>query len=221
MGQDQSSNSMTMGGLQNLQFNIKCTGKQFSKNATKSEKDAEKDIEKCKQAMQKGNIEVAKIYAQSAIRKKNESVNFIRLSARMEAVSSRLDTAIKMKQVTKAMGGMVKGMDKVLQGMNPEHVSRLMDTFEQQFENVDVASEYMSDAIGASASSSTPESEVTELMQKLADSNGMDLKAMMASNASVPGQTIPVQQQQATAQSTDPELDALSARIAALQSSKA
>lgn len=216
---------MSFNELQGLQFNIKFCGKQFSKNAKNSERDSDRDIEKCKQAMQKGNLEVAKIYAQSAIRKKNESVNFVKLSARMEAVASRLDTAIKMKMVTKAMGTMVKGMDKVLQGMNPEHISRLMETFETQFENVDVTSEYMQEAIGMSASSSTPESEVTELLQRVADTNGMDLKRMMASSASVPGQALPQapiqqQQQQAVAQSNDPDLDALSARIAALTSAK-
>ena len=202
---------------------MKFCGKQFSKNAKTSERDSDRDIEKCKQAMQKNNLEVAKIYAQSAIRKKNEAVNFIKLSARMEAVSSRLDTAIKMKMVTKAMGSMVKGMDKVLQGMNPEHISRLMETFETQFENVDVTSEYMQEAIGQSASSSTPESEVTELLQRVADTNNIDMKKMLGTNAAVPGQSLPAvstatQQQQ---QTNDPELDALSARIAALSASKA
>lgn len=213
---------MSLNELQNIQFNMKFCGKQFSKNAKTSERDSDRDIEKCKQAMQKNNLEVAKIYAQSAIRKKNEAVNFIKLSARMEAVSSRLDTAIKMKMVTKAMGSMVKGMDKVLQGMNPEHISRLMETFETQFENVDVTSEYMQEAIGQSASSSTPESEVTELLQRVADTNNIDMKKMMATTATVPGQSLPAvsTQAQATKETNDPELDALSARIAALSATK-
>jgi charged multivesicular body protein 1 len=211
--------------LQALQFNIKFVGKQFSKSSKTSERDAERDVERCKQAMQKGNLEVAKIYAQSSIRKKNESVNFVKLSARMEAVASRLDTAVKMKMVTRAMGTMVRGMDKVLQGMNPEHISRLMDTFEQQFENVDVASDYMQEAIGQSASSSTPDSEVTELLQRVADTNGLDLKRIMASSAAVPGQALPAAPAAVAAPaaqaSADPELDALSARVAALTAPRA
>lgn len=219
MGGEQST-GMSSSEMQNLQFQLKFVSKSFGKNAKTSEKDSEKDVERCKQAMQKGNVEVAKIYAQSAIRKKNESVNFIKLGARMEAVASRLDTAIKMKMVTKTMGSMVRGMDKVLQGMNPEHISRLMDTFEQQFENVDVASEYMQEAIGASSASATPDSEVTELMQRVADQNGLDMKRLMNDGVAVPGQQLPAVAQPAQSSQNDPELEAMSKQLAALQGAK-
>lgn len=221
MGGEQST-GISMTELQNLQFQLKFVSKQFAKNAKTSEKESDKDVDRCKQAMQKNNLEVAKIYAQSAIRKKNESVNFIKLGARMEAVASRLDTAIKMKMVTKTMGAMVKGMDKVLNGMNPEHISRLMDTFEHQFENVDVASEYMQEAIGASSSSATPDSEVTELLQRVADQNGLDMRKLMNESGTVPGQQLPAVAQPAVASSVqnDPELEAMSAKLAALQGAK-
>jgi len=46
------------------------------------------------------NIDGAKIYAENAIRKKNESLNFMRMSARVDAVSSRVQTAVAMKGVS-------------------------------------------------------------------------------------------------------------------------
>lgn len=51
------------------------------------------------QALQQGNTEGAKIYASNAIRKKNESLNLLRLSSRIDAVSSRVETAVTMRQV--------------------------------------------------------------------------------------------------------------------------
>jgi charged multivesicular body protein 1 len=206
---------MSLTELQNLQFNLKFVGRQFAKSSKTCERDEKKEIDKCKAAMQKGNMETAKIFAQTAIRKKNEAVNFIKLAARMDAVSSRLDTAIKMKMVTRAMGAMVKGMDKVLSGMNPEHISQLMDTFERQFENVDVASEYMQDAIGQSAASTTPESEVTSLMAQVADEHGLNVKHLIGSSATLPGTALPAVAQPA-AVDDDPELEAMSRRMAAL-----
>lgn len=44
-------------------------------------------------------MEVAKIHAENAIRQKNQSVNFLRMSARVDAVASRVQTAVTMKQV--------------------------------------------------------------------------------------------------------------------------
>ena len=51
------------------------------------------------QALQQKNIEGARIYAENAIRKKNEGLNFLRLASRVDAVSSKVQSAMMMKQV--------------------------------------------------------------------------------------------------------------------------
>ena len=40
-----------------------------------------------------------RIYAQNAIRKKHEALNYLKLSSKMDAAASRLDAAIKSQQV--------------------------------------------------------------------------------------------------------------------------
>ena len=51
-------------------------------------------------ALQQKNIEGAKIYAENAIRKKNEGLNFLRLASRVDAVSSKVQSAMMMKQAS-------------------------------------------------------------------------------------------------------------------------
>ena len=51
------------------------------------------------QAIQKGNLEGAKIHAENSIRQKNQALNYRRMSARIDAVSARVQTALTMKQV--------------------------------------------------------------------------------------------------------------------------
>lgn len=53
----------------------------------------------CQQALQQKNTEGARIYAENAIRKKNEGLNYLRMSARIDAVSQRVQSAMMMKQV--------------------------------------------------------------------------------------------------------------------------
>lgn len=48
-------------------------------------------------------MEGARIYASNAIRKKNESLNLLKLSSRIDAVASRVQTAITMRKVTYIM----------------------------------------------------------------------------------------------------------------------
>ena len=74
------------------------------------------------QALQKGNQEGAQIYAQNAIRKKTEGLNLLRLASRIDAVASRVETAVTMRSVTNSMGSVVKGMDKAMESMNLERV---------------------------------------------------------------------------------------------------
>lgn len=56
------------------------------------------------QALSQGNTEGARIYASNAIRKKTESLNLLRLSSRIDAVSSRVETAVTMRQARLGTG---------------------------------------------------------------------------------------------------------------------
>lgn len=75
-----------------------------------------------KKAIEKGNIEGAKIYAQNAIRKKGEALNYLKLASRLDAVVARLDTQAKMQGVTRSMAGIVKTLDKALAANNLDKV---------------------------------------------------------------------------------------------------
>ncbi|KAG5491348.1 hypothetical protein JIQ42_01247 [Leishmania sp. Namibia] len=184
---------MSVEKLYDIQFQLKFTAKQFAKNSARCEKEQKQEMYKCKQAMEKNNMEGARIYAQNSIRKKNEALNHLRLAARMDAVVSRLDTAIKMKTITKNMGQMVKGVDKVLLSMDPAKISKLMDTFEHQFETVDVTSAYMEGAIGQTTSTTTPEDEVNNLMSQVADEHGLDIREQLNGELQIKNSNLAVQ----------------------------
>ena len=53
------------------------------------------------------------------------------MASRLDACASRIETAVRMGQVTTSMQGVVKGMDKGLKSMNIEEISQTMDRFEQ------------------------------------------------------------------------------------------
>jgi len=127
------------------------------------------------QAIQQGNSEGARIYGQDAIREKNQALNHIRMASRLDACCSRIDTAVRMNQVTKGMQGVVKGMDKSLQSMDIDKLSKLMDKFEQQFEDLDVKTGYMEGTMNATTAVSTPSEQVDELIGKVADENNLEL----------------------------------------------
>ncbi|RIB12094.1 Snf7 family [Gigaspora rosea] len=168
-----------MNNLDKSLFQLKLTAKQLSRQAKKASKDESSEKSKLKKAIQQGNMEGARIYAANAIRKKNESLNLLRLSSRIDAVASRVQTAVTMQKVTGSMASVVKGMDKAMESMNLEKISMVMDKFESQFEDIDVQTQYMEGAMGNTTTMSTPQEEVDLLMQQVADEHGLELNQQL------------------------------------------
>lgn len=160
------------------------------------------------QAIQQNHSDIAKIYAQNAIRKQNEKLNLLRLASRIDAVSSRVQTAVTMRQVSQSMGNVVRGMDAAMKSMDLEKISAVMDKFESQFEDLDVATGYYENATASATATATPQEDVDRLMNQVADEAGVELQQEMESQA-VP---------KAKVQPTEVEEDSLGDRLRALRS---
>ena len=161
--------------MQKQLFQLKFTSKQMARAAKKAEKDEKAERLKIKKAMEKGDEGSARIYAQNAIRMKTQSQNYLRLASRLDAVASRIEGAIKMKQVTGQMGGVVKGMDKVLQSMDVDKISQTMDKFEASFEQMDVTSSYVESAMNSSTASAANEEAVDSLISEVQAGVGLEI----------------------------------------------
>jgi charged multivesicular body protein 1 len=196
--------------MENNLFNLKFAAKQLERSSKKAEKDEKTEKMKCKKAIQKGNIEGAKIHAENAIRQKSQALNYLRMAARVDAVASRVQTAVTTKKVMKSMGEVTKAMDSAMKSMSLEQISKIMDNFEKQFEDLDVQSSYMENTMGNTVTASVPQNDVDNLMQQVADEAGLEL------NMELPGaQTGTIGTATATAASV--EQDDLSQRLAKLR----
>ncbi|KAJ1991958.1 hypothetical protein EDC05_003112 [Coemansia umbellata] len=151
------------------------TAKSLARQAKQCEKDEQREKVKLKKAIKKGDTEIARIHASNAIRKKNEYVNLTKLASRIDAVSSRVQTAVTMHKVTGSMTNVVRGMDRAMESMNLERISQVMDKFESQFEDLDVQTEYLEGTIGGATTLSTPQEDVDTLMQQVADEAGLEV----------------------------------------------
>ncbi|MCJ1251925.1 Vacuolar-sorting protein SNF7 [Trapelia coarctata] len=174
-----------MSGLEKALFNLKFTAKQLNRQAAKAGKDEIAEKNKLKKAIQQNHTDIAKIYAQNAIRKQNEKLNLLRLASRIDAVSSRVQTAVTMRQVTGSMANVVRGMDGAMKSMDLEKISTVMDRFETQFEDLDVATGYYENATSSATAVGTPQEDVDRLMSQVADEAGVELQTEMR-NAEAP-----------------------------------
>jgi len=190
-------------------FNLKFAAKQLNRDSKKAEKEEKAERVKLKKAMEKGNMEVARIHAENAIRQKNQSLNFLKMSAKIDAVASRVQSAVQTKKVTTSMSGVVKAMDSAMKSMNLEKISNLMDRFEKDFEDLDVQTSVMEGAMNQTTATNIPQDSVENLMKQAADEAGLELNMDLPSAAN---NTIGT-----TVASSTTEQDELSQRLARLR----
>jgi len=161
-------------------FQLKFCSKQLERLSKKAEKEQRKEEAQIKKALGKGDVERARIYAENAVRKKNESLNYLRMSSKVDATASRVQTAVTMKGVAKNMESVVKALDKAINSMELEKISEVMDKFESQFEDLDVHTSVMENAMGQATTTSTPASQVDDLIKQVADEAGLEISAQLA-----------------------------------------
>ncbi|KAK5923002.1 hypothetical protein CgunFtcFv8_000011 [Champsocephalus gunnari] len=192
-------------------FQLKFTSKQLERLAKKSEKEAEKEQAKVKKALQQKNVECARIYAENSIRKKNEGLNWLRMASRVDAVASKVQTAVTMKGVTKSMGQVTKALDKALGSMDLQKVSLVMDKFETQVQNLDVHTSVMEDSMSSATTLTTPQDQVDDLIHQIAEESGLEVMDQLSQ---LPAGATSVGPESSRSQDRE---DLLSRRLAALR----
>ncbi|KZM26995.1 uncharacterized protein EKO05_0005012 [Ascochyta rabiei] len=166
-----------MSGLENALFNLKFTAKSLNRQSLKAGKEEQQEKAKLEKAMKQGHNDIARIYAQNAVRKQNEKLNLLQLASRVDAVAGRVQTAVTMRQITSNMMKVNRSLDVAMKSMSPERIAAVMVDFEKQFENVDSATELYHDITSSATAVGTPQEDVERMMAQAADKAGVELQS--------------------------------------------
>lgn len=180
MGNESSNMEQSLVRLQMASETMKRKSQQAKKQQRLEDKQAAA-------AMAAEEHEIAVIHAENAIRCKNLTVTYLRLSARLGAIANKVDTAIEMHQVTNTMCSIVGGLEEALQTMNIQRVSAIMDRFNEQFAELDEQARVMDTAMQSTTSSTAPSSEIEAYMQQLAEANGIQVAQSLSAIPAPPG----------------------------------
>jgi len=158
-------------------FNLRFQAKQLQRQSGKCAKDHKAELARVREAMKSGNQDIARIHAENAIRQKSQSLNFLRLASRMEAISQRMQSAQSMKTLNKSMINVTKVMGQAIKSMDLEKITKTMDQFEKNFEELDIQSAVMENSIQQSTGTVMPEDQVDGLMKLVADEAGLEFQS--------------------------------------------
>ncbi|XP_035214271.1 charged multivesicular body protein 1b-like [Stegodyphus dumicola] len=128
--------------------------------------------QKLKEAIKEINKVKSKKRAKLVICKQHETLEFKRLAAKVEAVISKLPTAITKEQVAN-IRPVLKALDKFMSTMNLRKITVMVGLLEQQFENLDVSISVDEDAVARAPGVSVPMSRVHRVILETAVYNGL------------------------------------------------
>jgi charged multivesicular body protein 1 len=199
--------------MMQVQMNLKFTSKRLEKLSAKCMKAEKKKKKEVKKAIEAGNIDIARVYAEQAVREKKQAMTYLRLSSRVDGVKSRMESAMAMSALTPQMSYVCRAMQGVQDQMDPEKIVGIMDKFASLDEDAQVISSVVEESMGGSLTSSTPEDEVDGLLLQVGEEHALDVTSALHS-----APTAALQRDDAAdvAAAQDAEAAAMEARLAAL-----
>lgn len=163
----------------NTMFQVKFAAKRFEREQSKCEKRMKAQKGLVKKAIAKGDRQSAAIYAQNAIREKNQGLSYLRMSSRLDAVTAKMNQALTMKKLTPQLSRVTHGMAGVLKSIDSAALSVTMDKFETLFDDMDVLVGGMERGMQGVTASTTPESQVDALINQVADEHNLAIESQM------------------------------------------
>merc|ERR1712227_150628 len=76
---------------------------------------------------------------------------------------------------------MGKALDKAVNSMELTKITEVMDKFESQFEDLDVHTSVMENAMGSATTTTTPANQVDDLIRQVAEESGLEISAQLVS----------------------------------------
>jgi charged multivesicular body protein 1 len=128
----------------------------------------------CHAAQQVNNLKDARLHASAAIRERQWALKWQDSAYKMKGVVSRLQYAVEMNSVNSTMCTITNNMMGALKDLDYDKVSKLMEQFEANFNNIDKALSATDQALDKTNAGMQDETAVDDLMNEVSDEVGMD-----------------------------------------------
>lgn len=119
------------------------------------------------QALEARNVDAARIHAENSIRKHRESIQYMTLASRLDAVQARIQTAMTMKSMTKDLGRVTNRLKCSMQSMDLVKIESVMSDFEKTFTDLDVHTSTVEGSMNSVMATSAPDDEIQALIKQV------------------------------------------------------
>eukprot|EP00826_Nyctotherus_ovalis_P018366 TRINITY_DN1549_c0_g1_i3.p2 TRINITY_DN1549_c0_g1~~TRINITY_DN1549_c0_g1_i3.p2 ORF type:complete len:206 (+),score=56.75 TRINITY_DN1549_c0_g1_i3:1242-1859(+) len=161
--------------LVDAQIDMRMASRQIKREAANAEKSERAEKKKVAAAIAKGQLDVARIHAEGAIRNKHNAISLERLSAQLEAVASKIGSASMAKNVSEQIARSVPILQGAIHSMDKVELANSMEHFQKIFEDLEVRSADMGQSLDNVHQGSLDQGEVDTLVKQIAEEQNLQL----------------------------------------------
>ncbi|KAJ6234193.1 charged multivesicular body protein 1b [Anaeramoeba flamelloides] len=156
--------------LLNSIFKLKFESKMLHKQSIKKEKEMERIKKKqVSRAIKEGNLEKARIYSEMAIRRHKESIQYLKMSSKLDQVRLKLEQQQALSKISKSMKNVTKILGKELKGsLNLMQMGKILEKVESKMDDLEIMDETMQEILKGSETVASS-NEVEDLIQQFQD----------------------------------------------------
>jgi charged multivesicular body protein 1 len=104
--------------LLDVAMELKMTARQMERQSQKMEQQEKAERKKIVDALNKGNMDNAKIYAETVIRNRKEALNLKRFGVKMGALSAKLESAHRTQNVSETISKTLPMLQRCMNKMD-------------------------------------------------------------------------------------------------------
>ncbi len=154
-------------------IDLKMVNKRLARTSKKLEMGESKLQRKTRDAMRKGLMDQARLYAQNVARNRKWVYSYTKLTTRIEGIIFRLEQADSVQQLAGELKGMAGALRSINQSLNAPEISSLIEDLENSFEGIEMTTEMMDEDFESMMSLDVDETEVDKIMGEVGTEIGL------------------------------------------------
>ena len=147
-------------------LNLKVVSRRLSRSQKKLDNQQRQNERKIRQAIQKGDMQSARLYAQDTVRARKWGRGYQSLISKIDGLVFKLERADAIQDISKEMKGVAKSLIEANDALNLPEIDSLVGDMQEALDGIEDTSEIMEGSMDEIFSSDTNESEIDNLLQE-------------------------------------------------------
>ena len=158
-------------------LNLKMVNRRLSRSMKKLENQERLTERKIRAAVQKGDMQAARMYAQDTVRSRKWARGYQSLISKIDGLIFKLERAEAVTDLSKEMKGVAKTLINANQALNLPEIDRMVMDMQGALDGIEETSEVMEESVDSLFEQDTDQTEVDNLLHEYGVEAGVTASA--------------------------------------------